>query len=99
MKIAFLFKEGKTVKNSFFVLKFITSKEGEDGRVFIVVPTKIAKTSVQRHRIKRKFTALIRKVISDRVHCFCMFIVQSPALSASDEELNNSVRSIWQKTQ
>ena len=54
-----LFKQGKTVRNSFFFIRFLKNNAGYL-RAAVVVPAKIAKKAVARNRIKRIFTEAIR---------------------------------------
>ncbi|MBI2670278.1 MAG: ribonuclease P protein component [Candidatus Yanofskybacteria bacterium] len=54
-----LFKHGKTVRNSFFFIKFL--KNNIDFlRIAIIIPVKVAKKATARNRIKRIFTEAIR---------------------------------------
>ena len=54
-----LFKQGKTVQNSFFFIRFLKN-DASCLRVAAIVPAKIAKKAITRNRIKRIFTEAIR---------------------------------------
>ena len=55
-----IFKDGKTVKNSFFFIKY-TSNGLNYCRWGVVVPVKVSKSSVKRNRIRRIISETIRK--------------------------------------
>lgn len=54
-----VFSGGKTVKNSFFFIKYLPNSLGH-GRWAVSVPTKISKKSVVRHQIKRKIFEAVK---------------------------------------
>lgn len=54
-----LFKRGKTVKNSFFFVRFLKNSL-EYGRMAIIVPAKTLKKAVVRNRLKRIITDAMR---------------------------------------
>ncbi|MDO8659488.1 MAG: ribonuclease P protein component [Candidatus Parcubacteria bacterium] len=53
-----LFKRGKTVKNSFFFIRFLRN-DANYLRTAVIVSTKIVKKATARNRIKRIFTEAI----------------------------------------
>ena len=57
--ISRLFKRGKTVRNSFFFIRFLKNNSN-CLRVAVIVPAKTAKKATTRNRIKRIFTETIR---------------------------------------
>ncbi|MBI2064024.1 MAG: ribonuclease P protein component [Candidatus Yanofskybacteria bacterium] len=54
-----LFKRGKTVKNSFFFIRFLKNDAGYL-RVAVVVPAKISKKATARNRIRRVLVEAVR---------------------------------------
>lgn len=56
-----IFKEGKTVKSSFFFIKFLKNTAGHSC-IAVVVPSRVSKKSHQRHRFQRiVYTGLYNK--------------------------------------
>jgi ribonuclease P protein component len=54
-----LFREGKTVQNSFFFIRYLAN--GRDfARWGIVVPVSVSKKSVDRNRIKRRMSEALK---------------------------------------
>lgn len=54
-----LFKEGKTVQNSFFFIRYLVNGQGF-ARWGIAVPVKVSKRSVDRNRVKRMISEILR---------------------------------------
>ena len=58
-----VFKEGETVKDSFFFIKYLTNTLGHS-RWSVVVPVRVSKKSVERSRIKRKITEALKNFLN-----------------------------------
>lgn len=60
-----IIKEGVSGHGSNFYLKILDRKDVLPSLFAFVVPLKVKKTSVGRHLIKRRMTAIVEKVLSD----------------------------------
>ncbi len=58
-----LYKKGKTVRGTFFFIKY-TLKKGLYPRVVIVIPKRIVKSAVDRNHLKRRCLESIRPLLS-----------------------------------
>ena len=57
--ISRVFNQGKTVKNSFFFIKFLKN-ETKHLRLAVIVPSKVLKKATARNHVKRIFTETFR---------------------------------------
>ena len=58
----YVFKKGKTVKNSFFFIRFLENKIGHY-RIAILVSLMVSKSSVVRNRIRRIVSGILKTAI------------------------------------
>ncbi len=81
-----IFKEGKTVRGSFFFIKYLRTNL-QHLRAAIVVPAKLAPLSVERHRTKR----VIANQLSDKKYFLLSYdlvvVVTGSILGKSSEEI------------
>ena len=57
-----VFKKGKSFKESFLILRFVSAK-AKDFRCGIVVSKKVSKKAFVRNKIKRRIRAIVRPMI------------------------------------
>ena len=85
-----VFKQGKTVKSSFFFIKFLKNSFNYP-RIAISLPIKISKKATQRNIIKRKISAAASDLIDDyKNKSLDLIIVATPTiLGKSSEEIKS----------
>lgn len=71
-------KEGVFVHADNFYLRFLDRKDTLPTIFSFVVPNKVQKTSVGRHLVKRRMTAVVEKVILDAKPGFSVIIFARP---------------------
>lgn len=87
-----VFRGGATATSKFFLLKYVSSPDGED-KISVVVPQKIAKTSVERHRLKRKIVGAISNVANING----ILIAQKALIGANSESLKKDFKLLCEK--
>jgi|WetSurMetagenome_2_1015567.scaffolds.fasta_scaffold1117986_1 ribonuclease P protein component len=84
----FIFKEGKTVKSSFFFIKYLNNSLGYL-RCGLVVPIKISKKSVDRNRIRRILSEAIKNFLNISIDAI---ITATPLiLEKSSDEIKRQI--------
>lgn len=86
-----VFKKGKTVKNSFFFIRFLKNEVGH-GRAAIVVTVRVSKKSTIRNRLKRIMSEAI-KTSSLLGNSFfdVIFVATSPIVGKSPNEIKSEL--------
>ncbi len=62
-EVEFIFKNGKTYKEGFFLFKIVKRKESSPPSFSVIVPKKVSKKVVERNKIKRRIREALRKEI------------------------------------
>jgi ribonuclease P protein component len=75
-------KEGVFVHSTNFYLRLLARKDTKPSLFAFIVPAKIRKTSVGRHLIKRKMSAVIEKTLKDIKEGYSCFIFAKKDVSA-----------------
>lgn len=86
----YIFKEGKTVKNSFFFIKYHPNPLTHD-RWSVVIPKKISKKSTQRNKLKRKITESIKKIKPLSLPTDAILFASEPILDKSQNEIKGFI--------
>ena len=92
-----LFKEGKSFREKFLVLK-INENNLNNNRFGFIVSKKISKKAVTRNKIKRQLREIIRKEINNYQKGFDIAVIALPDIeSKSFEEMSQALECILKK--
>jgi ribonuclease P protein component len=75
-----IIKGGRTISSPNFYIRFLEQKESKTSLFSFVVPNKVVKTSVGRHKLKRKMSAVVEKnfkIIKNNLICL-VFAKKNP---------------------
>jgi len=87
-------KEGVFVHGDNFYLRFLLKNDQSPTLFSFVVPNKVKKTSVGRHLIKRKMTAVVEKALSDIKNGWSVIIFTKKDISKLS--FNEIEKDIWE---
>lgn len=96
-----LSRGGRLYHTPFFAVRvvFRGTDCGEQSRFSIVVSRKTSPKAVDRNRIKRRISAVLREFAKKTKPCFLgVFYLKKAALDASSEELKKSISSALKKS-
>ena len=88
---------GKTVRGSFFFIKFLVNNSGHT-RIAVTVSLKVSKKSVHRNKIKRMATRLIEKVGVLEKPLDAVIVAVPSIVGKSNEEIKRDLETIIKKT-
>ena len=92
-----LFKEGKSFKEKFLVLK-INKNNLSNNRFGFIVSKKISKKAVVRNKIKRQLREIIRKEIKNYQKGFDVAVIALPDIVLKDfKEITQALESVLKK--
>ncbi|MDO8495562.1 MAG: ribonuclease P protein component [bacterium] len=96
-----ILKTGSSLRNSFFLIKFIRNSLLTD-RAAIVVPVSIASKAVERNKLKRTISAALRNIVtavsnSKTSHTDFIIMAQTGVKNKKYREVSSSLRDILQK--
>ena len=92
-----LFKEGKSFKEKFLVLK-VNKNNLSNNRFGFIVSKKISKKAVVRNKIKRQLREIIRKEIKNYQKGFDVAVIALPGIALKDfKEIAQALESVLKK--
>jgi len=93
-----IMKDGVFLHAPNLYLRFLDKKDNSPSLFGFVVPNKVKKTSVGRHLIKRKLTAMIEKVlIGAKPGPSCLFFVKKDITLLSNQEIEKEIIDLLKK--
>jgi ribonuclease P protein component len=93
-----IIKKGATYHTAHFYLKAVHSGAATPSRFSIVVPKKIEKTAVKRNLIKRKSSAVLRKILSNIPQGYTgVFFAKKDSAVLSPQEYERELRILSSK--
>ncbi len=89
----YLFRRGKTVRSFFLALRVVENKKRENFRVSVVVAKKVAKSSPERNRIRRRIYEIIRTHSTNILprHDFAILVYDNQAATMPHKDLEKLV--------
>jgi len=92
-----LFKEGKSFREKFLVLK-VNKNNLNNNRFGFIVSKKVSKKAVVRNKIKRQLREIVRKEIKNYQKGFDIAVIVLPSIALKDfKEINQVLRSTLKK--
>jgi ribonuclease P protein component len=93
-----IFKTGSSVRNGFFLVKFLKNSLGYS-RATVVVPVSLSAKAVARNRIKRVVAAALKNILTSSKTSKTDFIIiaQMEVKNKKSGEVSGSLRDILQK--
>ena len=93
-----LFKEGKSFREKFLVLK-VNENNLDESRFGFIVSKKVSKKAVIRNKIKRQLREIVRKEMNNYQKGFDVAVITLPAAESKDfEEMKQVLIYILKKT-
>lgn len=93
-----VFKEGRSFKNSTFVLRFTKNNLKNPARFGIIVSGKVSKKAVIRNKIKRRIRAVIRELlVKIKPGTWVVLIAQDLAAQKSFQEIKEQLINLFYK--
>lgn len=93
-----IMKEGVFLPAKNFYMRFLDRKDDQISQFSFIVPSKVEKTSVGRHLIKRKMTNIIEQVLPSVKPGFsCLLYAKSSAPLLSYEEIKKEILNLLEK--
>jgi ribonuclease P protein component len=93
-----IMKDGVFLHAPNLYLRFLDRKDESPSLFGFVVPNKVKKTSVGRHLIKRKLTAMVEKALPNtKSGLSCLFFVKKDTTLLSDIEIEKEIIDLLKK--
>jgi ribonuclease P protein component len=92
-----VFKNGRSAYSGILGLKYLDN-ELKDSRFGIIISNRVSKKATERNKLKRQIREIIRSQINKiKPGKDCIFIVLSPILGKSHEEIEESIEKLLQR--
>jgi len=93
-----IIKDGFFIHANYFYLKALNRNDEKPSLFGFVVPNKIKKTSVGRHLIKRKMSAVVEKfLLKVRLGFSCVFFLKKDIFTPSYKEIEKEILELLKK--
>jgi len=93
-----IIKNGKVIHSPFFTIRFYSNKVEKNVKMTVIVPVKIAKTSVLRHLVRRRMYEAVRPLVEKiKPENLIIIFAKSTVLDQKPAFMNIQMRDIFVK--
>ena len=97
--LSFVYKNGKAVRSSWFIIKSIKNPRRDKTRVAVIISKKVLKGAVKRNRVRRQIYEYVNKLIPkiDTPQDIAIIVLSGELFTAPQKEIFTELNQMFSK--